>query len=66
MTATDTMLQKMFAKYDLIRLQNHSANVNQDHLTFSGFFTTESEFAALATRLAANIKEFEESNAWAL
>lgn len=51
------MVHDMFARYDLIRLQNHAANVNQDHLTFAGFFTTESEFAALADRLTANIED---------
>lgn len=52
---TGEMIRAMFTKYDLIRLQNHAANVSQDHLTFAGFFTKESEFAALADTLAARI-----------
>lgn len=46
----------MFAKYDLIRLQNHSVNVSQDHLTICGFFTHEIEFTRLAERLRLNIE----------
>lgn len=26
------------------RLQNHPANINQDHMTICGFFTTAKEF----------------------
>ena len=28
----------------VVELQNHAANQNQDHVTFTGFFTTEAEF----------------------
>jgi len=52
------MLREMFDKYDLVRLQNHRANVDQDHLTFCGFFETEEEFQRLATRLQENINNF--------
>ena len=49
------MLNEMFKKYDLVKLQNHEANIGQDHLSFCGFFTKEQQFADLAKRLEANI-----------
>jgi hypothetical protein len=51
------MLNEMFIKYDLVKLQNNEANCNQDHLTFCAFFTTEKEFADLATRLQSYIND---------
>jgi len=48
----------MFDKYDLVRLQNHPANINQDHLTFCSFFKTEEEFQRLASLLQENIDNF--------
>ena len=45
----------MFEKFNLIELQNHPANVGQDHLSFCAFFDTEEEFAILARCLETNI-----------
>ena len=40
-------------------LNNHPANLNQDHLTITGFFTTETEFLAHIAKLELNVKEYE-------
>ncbi len=48
-------INEMFEKYNLVKLQNNAANVNQDHLSICGFFKTEAEFAAQAAYLQANI-----------
>tara|TARA_R100000963_G_C4563982_1_gene51651 strand:- start:288 stop:446 length:159 start_codon:yes stop_codon:yes gene_type:complete len=44
-------IQDMLTKYNLVELQNHTANVSQDHLTMCGFFETEEEFLNLANHL---------------
>ena len=38
-------------RHDLIRLQNHTANVDRDHLTICGMFTTEEQFVNHAAKL---------------
>lgn len=49
------MLNEMIKKYRIVELQNHEANITQDHMTICGFFTTEEEFAAHADKLRDNI-----------
>ena len=46
---------EMITKFDLIKLQNNPANIQQDHLTICGFFQTEEDFANHAERLTANL-----------
>ena len=38
-------------RHDLIRLQNHTANVDQDHLSICWLFTTEEQFVNHAAKL---------------
>jgi hypothetical protein len=38
-------------RHDLITLQNHPANINQDHLTICAFFTNKDEFEKHAAYL---------------
>lgn len=53
------MTNDMIIKYNLIPLQNHEANVYQDHLTICGFFTDEQQFSDLAAKLTAQIEQYE-------
>ena len=48
-------IQDMFRRFNLIKLQNDPANINQDHLTICRTFTTVEQFEALADRLTTNI-----------
>ena len=47
--------QTMFDMFNLVELQNHPANINQDHLTISGMFDTVEQFQTLAEKLEHNI-----------
>ena len=38
-------------KYNLVELQNHSVNQDQDHLTICAFFQEEEQFQILASKL---------------
>jgi uncharacterized protein YutD len=40
-------------------LNNHPANINIDHLTFTGFFDTRAEFERHISKLEEYIKEYE-------
>lgn len=40
-------------------LNNHPANINIDHLTFTAFFDTRAEFDAHIAKLEENIKEYK-------
>lgn len=48
-------LKAALEKYEIIKLQNHEANVHQDHMTICAFFKTEQEFANHAAKLRDNI-----------
>lgn len=48
-------LNDMLAKHEIVRLQNHPANLTQDHVSICGFFTTEAEFEEHAAYLRENI-----------
>ena len=50
--------QTMFDRFNLIKLQNHAANINQDHLTISGMFDTVEQFQNLAEKMQRNIQEW--------
>ena len=47
--------QRMLTKYNLVELQNHPANISQDHLTICGFFETEEAFRIHAKHLKDEI-----------
>jgi hypothetical protein len=50
---TDQQRQEQTAR--IAKLQNHEANVRQDHLTITGFFTTLEQFEDHAKNLEAAI-----------
>ena len=50
-------VQDMFRRFNLIKLQNDPANINQDHLTICRTFTTVEQFETLADRLTTNIEK---------
>ena len=55
--------QTMFDRFNLIKLQNHPANINQDHLTISGMFDTVEQFHSLAEKMKRNIEQMEGKSA---
>mgnify|MGYP003681571041 CR=1 FL=1 len=44
-------------RHGLIELQNHKANIDQDHLTICGFFNTDDKFKQHAESLQKNIDD---------
>ena len=54
------MLKEMLDKYNLVALQNHPANQDQDHLTICGFFQSEEQFKLHAVKLVSAIEKMEE------
>jgi hypothetical protein len=55
--------QAMFDMFNLVELQNHPANINQDHLTISGMFDTVEQFHSLAEKMKRNIEQMEGKSA---
>jgi len=53
------MLREMLDKYNLVALQNHPANQDQDHLTICGFFQSEEQFKLHAVKLVSAIEKME-------
>jgi hypothetical protein len=49
-------VNEMITKYNLVELQNHDNNVEQDHLSFCSLFKTEAQFEALAAKLIKRSK----------
>jgi len=49
-------INEMLTKYNLVELQNHANNVEQDHLSFCSLFKTEAQFEALAAKLTKRSK----------
>lgn len=49
-------LCEMIDKYGIRELQNHPANLTQDHMTACGFFRSEAEFARHAEYLRGRIE----------
>ena len=49
--------------FNLVELQNHPANINQDHLTISGMFDTVEQFHSLAEKMKRNIEQMEGKSA---
>ena len=48
---------EMIDKHNLIELQNHSKNIDQDHLSFCFLFKDEAQFEALAAKLTKRINK---------
>ena len=59
---TITKEQKRELQSLVANLNNHPANVNVDHLTFTAFFDTEEEFSLHIDKLERNIAAYVKGN----
>ena len=62
-TREKTMVYKeicrLVAHYNISKLQNHPANITQDHLTICAYFARETQFAAHADSLQKKADAFD-------
>ena len=55
-----TIAQKI-AEYGIDKLQNHPANINQDHMTICAFFRDDAQWVAHRDKLQAAVNNYNPS-----